>query len=534
MLQEQMSLPPGTVIQGLTGERYVVEALLGQGGFSAVYCARERHGKQTRYALKELINPSSQERGQLTYEARLMRRLSHPSLPQVYQVFEDTRNNRIYMLMDYIEGKNLEVLRREQPEKRFSLALTLTLLTPIVDALVYLHNQKAPVIHRDIKPSNIIIPIGTGDAMLVDFGLAKEYVEGNTTSVFRFGTAGYASPEQYGQGTNTRTDIYALGATLYTLLTGRVPVDAMTRMMKRQPGNSLIAAHNICPSIPSRVSRVIDRAMSLAIEERYATVEEFWQELTIAAVQPATQQISQALTANQPALSQEDIAILTTSHYAIEPQQAAGNKKKAASRPQRLHYGYHPPKKRLERRTIMIRSLLILLLLGGIMDLLLMNIGQHHTSSPLVQTNHGSRATPKIPATAIPDNTLCSTDYAASNSTDSYSILLASCYRGTMEHAGLSLGKSSFQLLNIQQHQNTFTGQFQAQGQQGHFRGSINKQGAMQFTVLLTTGESIKFAGTCTLGGVIAGQGFQIYEQAQQTEEDYGSWTAVAYLNVKH
>jgi serine/threonine protein kinase len=85
-------------------------------------------------------------------------------------------------------------------------------------------------VHRDIKPSNIIVPARGGEAVLVDFGLAKEYVIDNTTTLIRHGSPGYAAPEQYGSGTSPQTDIYGLAATLYTLLTGTVPIDAITRV----------------------------------------------------------------------------------------------------------------------------------------------------------------------------------------------------------------------------------------------------------------------------------------------------------------
>jgi serine/threonine protein kinase len=285
-LQKPMTLPKGAVVQGQNGERYMIEGLLGQGGVSAVYLVRNRRNKTQLLALKELINPDAWERGHLAFEAELLMRLEHTSLPHIYRVFENVKLQRVYMVMDYIEGKNLEVLREEQPDKRFSLPLTLALMTPIVHAISYLHAQKPPVIHRDIKPANIIVPVGAGETVLVDFGIAKEYVEEKTTNVFRFGTPGYAAPEQYGQGTNLRTDIYALAATCYTLLTGYVPVDALTRSVELSHKDPLIPIHQICPHISIAVSTVIERAMKLRSEERYATVSEFWDALYLASQQP--------------------------------------------------------------------------------------------------------------------------------------------------------------------------------------------------------------------------------------------------------
>src|SRR5262249_13661808 len=151
-------------------------------------------------------------------------------LPRVYRVFEDEKKNRFYMLMDYVEGPNLERLRLQQPEKRFSLPQALKIMVPIIEAVSYLHTQQPPIIHRDIKPANVIVsPLEEG-AVLVDFGIAKEYDQDSTTAAIRHCSPGYGAPEQYVYGTSMQTDIYGLGATFYTLLTGEVPIDALYRI----------------------------------------------------------------------------------------------------------------------------------------------------------------------------------------------------------------------------------------------------------------------------------------------------------------
>lgn len=524
MLQEQLTLPIGAIIQDSAGGRYLIENLLGQGGFSAVYLVRERRSKQTRYALKEMVDPDNHERSQLTFEAGLLRRLSHRSLPRVYQVFEDTQLNRIYMLMDYIQGKDLEQLRREQPEKRFSLALTLTLLTPIVDALTYLHTRDAPIIHRDIKPSNIIIPVSTGEAMLVDFGLAKEYIEDKTTSVFRYGTPGYAAPEQYGQGTNIRTDIYALGATIYTLLTGKIPTDALTRTMQQTQIDPLLPAHKICPSITSRISKVIEKAMSLRIEDRYASVEDFWQALSIAIVQPdpGMGPITKVLPSSQPELSAEDIAVLSTAKQYVDPQKPATNMRAQPKALTRRAYGYVD--KKAARRKKILFSLLVLIVVGVVTDLLLATSVWKHQSQPVskpaLQQTHISTPSPTVP---------CSSQYAVSPEAINGTIL-ASCYTGTMNHIGLGLGSKTFQFLNIKETaEGKLSGQFVTGGQRGPFTGTVSKVGEINVTVILTSGQVIKFIGTTNTGDQIAGRSFDIYDATQTTKQDYGDWTATSY-----
>lgn len=100
--------------------------------------------------------------------------MNYRSLPHVYQVFESKNLKRVYMLMDYVQGRDLAALLKEQPNQRFPLPLVVAIMAPIVDALSYLQDQDPPIVHRDIKPANIIVPMKGGEAVLVDFGLAME------------------------------------------------------------------------------------------------------------------------------------------------------------------------------------------------------------------------------------------------------------------------------------------------------------------------------------------------------------------------
>src|SRR6266566_2605007 len=281
MQQEQTTLPVGATIRSPYGDRYIIEGFLGMGGFGAVYLVRDRRVKQHLFALKEVIDPKKRDRERFIFEAEILKRLDHRALPHVYQVFEDSKLKRVYMLMDYIEGRDLEALRKEQPDERISLPLVLTLMAPIVDALVYLHHQDPPIVHRDIKPENIIVPARGDEAVLVDFSIAKEYVEERTTTVIRHGSPGYAALEQYGSGTTPQTDIYGLAATIYTLLTGSIPPDAITRAIGRKGFDPLEPANLITPDVPWAIAMAIERAMSISSNDRFATVEEFWQELKI-------------------------------------------------------------------------------------------------------------------------------------------------------------------------------------------------------------------------------------------------------------
>jgi eukaryotic-like serine/threonine-protein kinase len=273
----QMTLPIGTILR----DRYVVEELLGKGGFGAVYLVRDLRVRQNLFALKELIDSSKLERERFTFEGEILKRVDHPALPRIYRVFDDEKSGRAYILMDYIEGSNLEKLRQQQSEKHFSLSQVLFLIAPIIDAVGYLHQQHPPIVHRDIKPANIIVP-KTGDGtVLVDFGIAKEYDPDSTTTAIRRASPGFGAPEQYTRGTNTRTDIYGLGATIYALLTGLIPADAFHRMaqMGSTGVDPLEPVNRLVPSIPQPVSDAISWALAMRSEDRFSTVEEFWQAL---------------------------------------------------------------------------------------------------------------------------------------------------------------------------------------------------------------------------------------------------------------
>jgi Protein kinase domain len=132
-------------------ERYIIDELLGEGGFGAVYRVHDRRVKNNVFALKEIVDPNKRQYERFTFEGELLQRLDHPHLPRVYRVFEDEKHHHLYMLMDYIDGPNLEHLRVRQPERRFSFSQTLKLMAPIIEAVVYLHAQTPPIIHRDIQ-----------------------------------------------------------------------------------------------------------------------------------------------------------------------------------------------------------------------------------------------------------------------------------------------------------------------------------------------------------------------------------------------
>ena len=279
--QESFILPEKVIVRDPQGNGYVIERVLGKGEFGAVYLVRERANTRHVFALKEVINPDKNERERFAFEGEVLKRLRHKALPRVHRVFENDKLKRVYLLMDYIQGRNLEDLRGEQPGRCFALPLVLVLLAPIVDALMYLHAQDPPIVHRDITPANIIVPTGGGEAVLADFGSAKEYVAGSATIMVGHRSHGYAALEQYRTGTNTTTDMYGLGATLYALLTGLIPLDALSRVLGSMSAgvDPLKPANQLQPTVPLAVAEALGQAMSISSADRFETVEEFWQVL---------------------------------------------------------------------------------------------------------------------------------------------------------------------------------------------------------------------------------------------------------------
>lgn len=249
-------------------DRYRIDALLAQGGMGAVYDAFDTR-LNVRCAIKENLLFTEASTRQFEREARMLAALRHPNLPRVTDHFLVAGQGQ-YLVMDFIEGEDLnQRLKRRGPQAE---ADVLRWADDVLGALAYLHKRN--IIHRDIKPNNVKIA-PDGEAVLVDFGIAKELVDeaGMTTTTGARGlTPGFAPPEQYGTGrTDARSDIYAFGATLYTLLTGTPPADALSRMTKPEKFVPL-TRHPIKVSDPA--ARGIDRALELDADARWPGAED--------------------------------------------------------------------------------------------------------------------------------------------------------------------------------------------------------------------------------------------------------------------
>ncbi len=280
-----MSLPaePGEELRG----RYKIRERIGQGGMGSIYLAEDLRLEGRLCALKEVEydralpeNILKQAREQFLREATVLARLDHHNLPKVSDFF--SINERDYLVMDYVPGKDLRTLMLEaRKHKRFlSEESVLNWGGQLADALGYLHKQDPPIVHRDIKPSNIKLT-PNGLVKLVDFGLVKVLSpdEVTITIIQGQGTALYTPLEQYGGDnahTDIRSDVYAFGATLYHLLTNEPPAEARNRFLKPE---SLVPPRQINPDVSVRTERAILRAMSLHPDERPQSMEELRQYL---------------------------------------------------------------------------------------------------------------------------------------------------------------------------------------------------------------------------------------------------------------
>ena len=263
--------------------RYQVREQIGQGGIGSVYLAEDLRLEGRLCAVKEVEHDRTlpakifeEAREQFMREATILARLDHPNLPKVSDFF--SRENRDYLVMDYVPGEDLRTLMLDARRQKAFLREDVVLgwANQIANALTYLHRQDPPIIHRDIKPSNLKLT-PSGLIKLVDFGLVRVLVpdEMTVTIIQGQGTILYTPLEQYGSDgahTDPRSDIYSLGATLYHLLTNEAPADARKRFLTPE---SLLPPKDINSAISRRTQRGLKWAMSLHPDERPDTAEDF-------------------------------------------------------------------------------------------------------------------------------------------------------------------------------------------------------------------------------------------------------------------
>lgn len=244
---------------------YRILDTVGKGGMSTVYKA-EHLRLGTVWAVKQ-VSKNQKAKFDFLAEANILKKLKHPMLPKIVDIFED--ENFLYVVEDFVEGENLENILKRQ--KRFDEKTGIVWFKQIAECLGYLHSQKPnPIIYRDMKPSNIMIQ-PDGSLKLIDFGIAREYKEESVADTTFIGTKGYAAPEQAGKSqSDARTDIYSLGVTMYHILSGKSPYE---------PPYSFVPIRQLNSELSVGIEMIIDRCVQQEPENRYNNTRELIEDL---------------------------------------------------------------------------------------------------------------------------------------------------------------------------------------------------------------------------------------------------------------
>jgi len=265
--------PAGTLLNG----RYRIRRLLGKGGFAATYLVEDLHLNGKRRALKEVPEIFFDQR-----EMEILSRIQHPCVPDITDRFGAEGN--VYLVLEFGGDRTFESVR-EAAGGRVPLECLRPWLAQLCDGLAYLHAQQPPIVHRDLKPANILLD-EADRVMLIDFGIAKEATpDAATRTIARSASHGFSPPEQVlGTGTDQRADVYALGATVYALLTGEVPPPAHERVA----GAEIRPPRALVPELPPALEAALLRALELNVARRQASIEEFARDLAAGAAGPAS------------------------------------------------------------------------------------------------------------------------------------------------------------------------------------------------------------------------------------------------------
>ena len=250
--------------------RYKIIRQLGEGGMGRVFLARDT-ALEYPVVAKEML-PQFVNRQQRIYmekrfkeEAKLLFRLKHLSLPRVTDFFSE--NGSLYLIMEYVEGKNLEDIVRKRKDHRITMDEFFDWIRPTLGILKYLHNQEPPIIHRDIKPSNIMLN-KSGQIYLVDFGVARTV---GTQTFTHVGTPGFASLEHYTGKISVSSDLYSLGATFHFLLSGDDP--------RNRKDFDFPDIADYRDDVPENLQLVFDRLLAMNQDDRYQDADDVLKDL---------------------------------------------------------------------------------------------------------------------------------------------------------------------------------------------------------------------------------------------------------------
>jgi WD40 repeat protein len=394
----EMALAPDTILQN----RYRVVYKLGEGGMGSVYLAIDERF-ESEVAIKEAHHTDDAARKQFEREARLLNKLRHPAMTRVIDHF--TEGGGQFIVMDYIKGADLWHMLKKR-ESAFPPDQVVTWADQLLDALSYLHKQDPPIIHRDIKPQNLKLS-DTGQIILLDFGLAKGTLGQSTSimtsrSVFGY-TPIYAPLEQItAGGTDARSDIYSLGATVYHLLTGTIPIDAPTRynVIEEDKPDPLRPANEVNPNVTVEIANVLRKAMAINRRERFASATEMREALRNASRLPNPVYSGEAETINSP-------PIAITPAQAPRPQELIENAASPVFTPApkqsfedlQPHAPPFPPARKSNRALWLIALLVGIGITAGILFFI---FNKNESGTPSVNQTNISTTPQSLPTPEIP------------------------------------------------------------------------------------------------------------------------------------
>jgi predicted Ser/Thr protein kinase len=266
-LEMTQPLAIGTVLNG----RFRIVRLVGGGGMAWVYQVEELPaGSGILWALKEL-RPQTEDKAEratarrlFEQEAKLLRGLEHVNIPRIADYFEE--NGRACLVMEFVWGESLEK-RLDATNAPLLETDVLKWAIQLCEALEYLHSLQPPIIFRDMKPSNVMVT-NTGLVKLIDFGIARTYKAGKKRDTVAMGSENYAAPEQWGKGqTDARSDVYALGATMYHLLANMAPTPAF---LPSEP----LPLGNYNGALSKKTIRLVEKAMDRDRQNRFQSAPE--------------------------------------------------------------------------------------------------------------------------------------------------------------------------------------------------------------------------------------------------------------------
>ena len=445
--------------------------------------------------------------------------------------------------------QNLETLQQQQPEQRFSWSEAMMLMAPVIDAVCYLHRQRLPIIHGAIQPANIIVPKAGDRAILVDPGMVQEYDPGLTATAVHVCSHDYRAPEQHGGFLDTRTDVYGLGATFYTLLTGIVPPGGLSRHKYVASGeiDPLQPVHEVLSTVPGLVAKAIHQAMALEAAQRFSSVELFWEVLWDSAlnpepiVQPARISGSTAVTssnlpraeARTDARSRPYVKVTLNPAPLEPPSTASDSTLSSPSRPSTVHEQEqavqqtatmpHPKQPHRKQSTISFTGKLFRLLIPLVLVIglgiaiglgVLSDAASHPHSHPVAPTasQGGGKLAPL--QTPTPASSVAPTP--------------ARTYKGTMYDLTTNVS-TSLSLTVVRQSQRKINGYLIVGPEllgSGPFSGAVDDAGHVQFTVTDAAGNVILFfEGAVQSATGLSGD----YYSCSGTQERLCSWASGDY-----